>query len=255
MSKNSMIALVAGILFGVLAFMLLYEQTSEIEKKTTPVQILIASQYIPAGAFLRPDMVEKKSIPGSYVSPSAIKDPKEVEGLMTLVPISSGEQVLSNKFGMGDESLALTLNPGYRAYTLEVNEPSGVGNLLKPGNHVDILTKMDSDKRSIVSMVFQNIQIIAVGQSLNWKPSSGKGSSISSADSPGYNTVTLAITPEQAETLMDLDGHPLRLILRGPGDEEIVTVPYQTESEVLSKLGHITTQDKQGIQIIRAGTK
>ncbi len=255
-NRNSIIALVIGVLFGSLAFFLLYQQASEVEKKTTPVQILVATQYIPAGVFLKPDIVERKAIPDSYVSPSAIRDLKEVDGLMTLVPVSAGEQILSNKFGEGEATLALALNPGYRAYTLAIDETTGVGNLLKPGNHVDILTKLESEKRIVTSFVFQNIQILAVGQKLNWRHISQKSSDSKQSDGDsGYGTVTLAVTPEQAETLMYLEGRPLRLILRGPNDEEIVSIPSQSESEVLSKLGHFTPSAKRGIQIIHGASK
>ncbi|HJT25443.1 MAG TPA: Flp pilus assembly protein CpaB, partial [bacterium] len=190
------------------------------------------------------------------VSPSAIRDPKEVDGLMTMVPISAGEQILSNKFGTGEETLSLTLNPGYRAYTLAVDETTGVGNLIRPGNHVDILTKVESEKRSVTSFVFQNVQVLAVGQKINWKSNSTKDSSTNTpTDDTGYSTVTLAVRPEQAETLMYLEGRPLRLILRGPNDDEIVQVPSQSESEVLSKLGRFAPSAKHGIQIIHGVSK
>lgn len=255
-NRNSIIALTVGVLAGGFSFFILFQNASEIEKKTTPVQVLIATNYIPAGALLKPDMIEKKAIPDSYVSPSAIRDLKDVEGMMTLVPISAGEQILSNKFGESDASLALALNPGYRAYTLAVDETNGVGGLLKPGNHVDVLTRLESDKRSITSFVFQNIQVIAVGQKLGWKPSLSKTSSTATNDdNASYSTVTLAVTPEQAEILMYMEGHPLHLILRGPNDDEIVSVPSQTESDVLSKLGHFSPSTKHNIQIIRGSSK
>lgn len=255
-NRNTIIALAVGIIFGILAFYLLYQQASEIEKKTTPVQVLVASDYIPAGVFLKADMVQKKAIPEAYVSPSAIRDTREVDGLMTMAPISSGEQILSNKFGYGEPSLALKLNPGYRAYTLDVNETSGVGNLLHPGNYVDILTKIDSDKHSVTSFVFQNILILAVGQKLSSTNVSQKNKNLTGGENEsGYSNVTLAVTPEQAETLMYLEGRPLRLVLRGPNDEEIVSVPSQSEGEVLSRMGHFSATSKQGIQIIRGGSK
>ncbi len=255
-NRNSLIALVIGVLFGGLAFFILYQNAAELEKKTTPVEVLVAVDYIPAGVFLKPDMVQKKSVPDSYVSPSAIRDLKEVDGMMTMVPISAGEQILSNKFSEGEASLALALNPGYRAYTLAVDETNGIGGLLKPGNHVDILTRLESDKRSVTSFVFQNVSVIAVGQKLGWKPNLSKTSAPAPGDdNSGYSTVTLAVTPEQAETLMYMEGRPLRLILRGPNDDEIVSVPAQTESDVLSKLGHFTPTSKRGIQIIRGTSK
>lgn len=254
--RNSIIALTVGLLAAGLSFYILYQNASEIDQKATPVQVLVASDYIPAGAFLKPDMVEKKSIPDAYVSPSAIRDLKEVDGLMTMVPISAGEQILSNKFGIGEETLAFTLSPGYRAYTLAVDETNGVGGLIRPGNHVDILSKIDSDNRSMTTFVYQNVQVLAVGQKLDWKSNSSKNPSTDSPpDDSGYSTVTLAVTPEQAETLMYLEGRPLRLVLRGPNDDEIVSVPSQSESDVLSKLGRFVPSARHGIQIIRGGSK
>ncbi len=255
-NRNSAIALATGILAGGLAFYLLYQNASEVEKKATPVQVLVASDYIPAGVFLRADMVEKKSIPESYVSPSAIRDLKEVDGLMALVPISAGEQVLSNKFGVGEETLALALIPGYRAYTLAVDETNGVGSLLRPGNRVDILTRIESDKRSVTSFVFQDVQVLAVGQRLDWKSGNTPDASAATTDdTTGYSTVTLAVTPEEAETLMCLEGRPLRLVLRGPNDDAIASIPSQSESDMLSQLGHIVPSIRHGIQIIRGDSK
>ena len=256
MNRNSNISLAIGLIFGGLAFFLLYQNASEIEKKTTPVEVLVASDYIPAGVFLKSGMVGKKAIPESFVSPSAIRDLREVDGLTTLVSISAGEQILSNKFGSGEETLALTLNPGFRAYTLQVNETSGVGNLIRPGNHVDVLTKLDSGKQEVTSFVYQNLQVLAVGQKLTLSNRTQKNQDSTLDDNnTGYNTVTLAVTPEQAETLMYLEGHPLRLVLRGPEDDEIVSVGTQSESEVLSKLGHFVPAEHHHIEIIRGGSK
>lgn len=248
MNKRSVIAMTVGILSGLLAFYLLYSTASEIEKRSTPVQVLVATDYIPAGTTLNADMVAKKEVPESFVSPSAIRDLKEVQGLVPLVPISAGEQVLSNKFGMGEETLSLTLNPGYRAFTLSVSETTGVGNLLRPGNHVDVLARVEGDKRSISSFALQDIKVIAVGQNL-------AGRSQKSGPSEGYSTVTLAVTPEEAEILFFLENHPLRLVLRGPNDDELISVPPQSDTEVVSKLGQISRPSrKPGVQVIRGNS-
>jgi pilus assembly protein CpaB len=253
-NRNSLAALLAGLLVGGAAFYLLYQKASEMNKKTTPVGILVASHYIPGGSFLKKEMVDKKQIPEAYVSPSAIRDIQEVEGLLTLVPISAGEQIQSNKFGMGEETLSLSLSPGFRAYTLAVNETSGVGNLIRPGNRVDIVGKITSGGRSLTSFVYQNLQVLAVGQKLNFLRRAGGNSPVNEGgenNDAGYTTVTLAVTPEQAETLMYLEGNSLRLLLRAPGDEEILSIPPQSEGEILSRLGRVYQKPKsQSIQII-----
>lgn len=255
--RNTIIALSVGFLFGTLAFYLLYEKASEMEQKTTPVEILVASDYIPPGSILKARMVGKKAVPETFVSPGAIHDLQEVGGLMTLVPISAGEPILSNNFGTAEASLSAALNRGYRAYTLEVNETSGVGNLIRPGNHVDILTRMETDKKVITSFVYQNVQVLAVGQKMIGarRLDRPQETADSQGGDPDYGTVTLAVIPEQAETLMFLEGHPLRLILRGSGDEEIVSIPSQSEAEVLSKLGRFVPKAGHNIQIIRGNSK
>ena len=256
-NRNSLIALVVGILSGGLAFYLLYQKAAEMERRTTPVPIWVASRYIPARSFLRPDMVEKKSVPEAFISPSAIHDLKDVDGLTTLVPISAGEQILSNKFGQSDETLAGVLVPGFRAYTLGVNETTGVGHLLRPGDHVDLLVKIGArDKQQITAIAFQNLQVLAVGRMTGENKNREKDSSGTLRDegegSGTYNHVTLAVTPTQAETLMFLEGsNALRLILRAPGDEEVVSVPQQTESQVLSEIGHFSKSASKKLEVIR----
>ncbi len=256
--RNSLIALSAGILFGTLAFVLLYQKASEVEKKTTPIQVLVASGYIPIGSILKPDLVKKTDIPENYVSPSAIRDIREVEGFISLVPISAGEQILSNKFGTSEESLALDLNPGYRAYTLPVNETNGVGNLIRPGNHVDVLTKVSSQNRELTSFVFQDLKVLAVGQRMTSPSQSKKNQeerSSAGEDSDSYGTVTLEVTPEQAETLMFLEGQNLRLVLRSPSDDEILNLPPQSGLEIIEKLGHFSVKTSRSIEIIRGNSK
>jgi pilus assembly protein CpaB len=239
MNKHtSTIALIIGLSAGCICFFLLFQKASEIDKKTTPVEVLVAARYIPPGSILTSDMILKKNIPESYVSPSAVQNINEVSNLLTLVPISNGEQILSNKFGSSGNSLAFNLNNGLRAYTLEVNETSGVGDLIHPGNHVDVIAKITSNKSQITTFVLQDIEVLATGQKL--AQSEQKSSDISEA----YETVTLALTPDQAETLMYIDGQPIRLLLRAPNDDEIVSISAKSDSEVISRIGHFIPNNK-----------
>jgi Flp pilus assembly protein CpaB len=125
---------------------------------------------------------------------------------------------------------------------------------------VDIITKTESDKKDVASFVFQNVQIIAVGQKLDWgkQPRSNQGANTSQGNdlNNGYSTVTLAVTPEQSEILMFLEGRPLRLVLRAPNDNEIISISPQSESEVMSKLGHFSSKTQaRNIEIIHGNAK
>jgi len=254
MNKKILVPLGSGVFLGLIAFGLLFQKAAELEKKTTLVPILVSKTYIYPGQFLTADLVESKSIPGEYVSPSAIKDLKEVEGEVALTPLSAGEQILSNKFGLPDGSLAWSLKPGQRAFTLEVNEASGVGNMIRPGNHVDVLSKINSANRTVTSFIYQDIPVLATGQKVS-KPATKETSGTAGNDLNTYSTVTLAVTAEQAETLMYLEGQNLKLVLRAENDDEIAELPPMSDTEALSKIGHFHSKQSHSIEVIQGESR
>ncbi len=252
MNRKILIPMGTGLLLGLLAFVLLFHKAAELEKKSTLLPVLFAKSYIPSGQFLSPELVEVKSIPGEFVSPGAISDIKDVQGETALAPLSTGEQILSNKFAPPDESLAWTLRSGQRAYTLEVNEATGVGNMIRPNNHVDILAKINSGNRVVSSFVFQDLTVLATGQ----KTEKPKEISNNQPSEPNpYNTVTLAVTAEQAEMLMYLEGQNIKLVLRANNDHEAVELPPISDSEALAKIGHFHASKERSIQVIQGESR
>jgi pilus assembly protein CpaB len=230
-------ALAAGIGFGVLAFVLLYQKASEIEKRSTPVPVLVAVRYIPPGSVIKPDWVEKQKIPEAFVSPSALADLRSLEGLVSLAPISSGEQILGNKFGKPGENLSWALDPGFRAFTLAVDDTTGVGGLLSPGDRVDLLYKGSAGGKDATTFLYQNLRVLAVG-TRTMAPDA-------LSSSGGYTHVTLSVTPSQAEELFFLEGRSaLRLVLRGRGDDGKITLPVADEGTVYRSIRGGGLQDE-----------
>jgi pilus assembly protein CpaB len=236
MTRPSVWALSAGLIFAAIAFYLLYQKASEIERRSTPVEILVAKRYLPAQTPLNPSMVEKKLVPEDYVSPSAITDLKQVEGLVALAPLSAGEQIQSNKFGRSGESLGGFLEPGSRAYTLPVEEAAGVGGLLNPGDRVDLLVKGAWGAREATAFLYQNLRVLAVGGRSSAGPRT-PGEDSSGPESGAYSHVTLAVSPEQAEILFFLEGRSsLHLTLRAAGDDERIRLPPEDGSDLMRRL-------------------
>jgi pilus assembly protein CpaB len=226
--RPSLWALTVGFSVGALAFVLLFQKASEIEKRSTPVPVLVATRYIPPGSSPQVDWVEKKMVPEAFISPSALSDLRSLEGLVSLAPISAGEQILGNKFGKPGEDLSWALDPGFRAFTLGVDETSGVGGLLAPGDRVDILFKGAVSARETTSFLYQNLRVLAVG-TRTMAPGSSPGA--------GYSHVTLSVSPQQAEELFFLEGRcHLRLVLRGRGDRENISLPSTDGSALYQRL-------------------
>jgi len=121
--------------------------------------------------------------------------------------------------------------PGKRALTISIDSLAAVGGLVNPGDFVDIIAKLEIPeelgegtdqkkvkKNPVTSVLFQNIQVLAVGT--NFKPL---------ANSPAYElqqkakqlTVTLAVTPEEAGLLsFSQSNGTLQLALRAPAEQE-----------------------------------
>ena len=96
--------------------------------------------------------------------------------------------------------LAAVLAPGMRATTVGVDAISGAAGLIWPGDKVDVLltqTMDDADvpvgQRIAASLVLQNVRVIATGQQLV------QGATSADKAQPPATTVTLEVTPEQAE--------------------------------------------------------
>jgi len=234
-SRKTLWALAAGLAFVGLSFILLYQKASEIERRSTPQDVLVAAKFIPPHTHLKPGLVVHKSIPEAFVNPGTLTDLRQVDGLVSLVPLSAGEQIQANKFGRSGETLSWALEPGFRAFTLPVDESTGVGGLLHPGDRVDLLVKGTLGGRETAGFLYQNLGVLAVGG----QTASPDGPS--SDDSRGlggsYNHVTLSVSPDQAETLFFLESRAvLSLVLRGEGDDAEVRFPALGETELYQKL-------------------
>ncbi|MEW5894864.1 MAG: Flp pilus assembly protein CpaB [Candidatus Omnitrophota bacterium] len=120
-------------------------------------------------------------------------------------------------------SLALRTPGGRRAYTVMIDSLSAVGGMVNPGDFVDIIAHMNladfvkGGTEKVSSVVFQNIQILAVGVNLQ-------------APNDGYErqqqaralTLTFALTPEEASLMSFLQQHgQMQLLLRAPDETEV----------------------------------
>jgi len=116
-------------------------------------------------------------------------------------------------------SLALRTPAGKRAYTIRIDSLSAVGGLVNPGDYVDFIAQMNvpdpltarTDK--VTSVVFQNVQILAVGTNLQSPGGYEKQQQARSLD------ITLALSPEEAGlmTFVQTNGK-LQMVLRAPSE-------------------------------------
>jgi len=270
------VALFLGLLSAVLVFVYLSgsggggeETASSGETKS----VVVASQDITAGTRITEEMVRVKNVSADAVVPNALTTTEMAVGSVARFPITADEQILENRLAASGievakgEKLPLTyiVPEGMRAVGVNTKQVISAGGLVVPGDYVDIIfvaaVKTDLspplDISHISQTVLQNIEVLAVQQTIEEVvpedttsdgATDGQVSServaLNRADpEPEAVTVTLAVTPDQAEILAmadviaqasDSDTCDIRLSLRQFGDSEQASVATMTDFELVS---------------------
>jgi pilus assembly protein CpaB len=133
----------------------------------------------------------------------AIASVNSAVGRVALHDIGPGDEItLSNTTDApADIGLAPLIPRGFRATAVKVSDEIAVGNLIRPGDHVDVVFVSKSQQRrsegtlyprSEAKVLLQNVTVLAVGANLIGERSSGEAA---------YRHVTLAVRPRDAALL------------------------------------------------------
>ena len=153
-----------------------YGETLDAEKVFV---ILWPEHAVPEGAFVedRDELIVEGAAPR----------------LMTRA-VDEGEIILATKVTEpgGEVGITSMLQPGMRAFSINVNAQTGVSGFLRPGDMVDVFWTGDLEGREVTRLVQPNVQIIAVDQS----------SDMDVARTAIANTVSVMAHPDEAAGLM-----------------------------------------------------
>ena len=229
MKKIKIIALVAALVlaFCVYKYMGILSQPAELPR----TNVVVCAVDVPANTTITAEMVKTEAIITESVLPNAVTDVSEVVGMVMNSDMVAGEQVISNRLvrlGASDatsDSLAYVVQPGMRAVTINVSTSSGLANMLRPGNRVDVVAyysyaeeapnagSAESEQIQAAKLLMQNVQVLAVDTNIR----------NGAVDVDGYGTVTLELDPAQAVEISFTEQYcALRLILRSSVDDAVV---------------------------------
>ncbi len=155
-----------------------------------------------------------------------IKKQQQIQQMKQQVVVSSGTQQEENKSVIQMNSFAIRTPPDKRAFTVMIDSLSAIGGLINPGDFVDIIGQLEmpkeegtKEKEKITTVLFQNIQILAVGT--NFKPLENEMPTYEAQQAARTLTVTLALTPQEASLLAFAQANgKLQLSLRSPTDQD-----------------------------------
>jgi pilus assembly protein CpaB len=186
-----------------------------VKKITVPLQatrqVVVAEAEITPGTSLSGRLLRVATWPVDIVPSKAVAGLKELEGRVASTFIAKGEPILLTKLAPEGSAAGLggLLAPDHLAVTVKTDEVSGVAGFVSPGDRIDVLVEMPSSgagNEPYSKLILQNLKVLSKGQitdqSTDRKPQV-------------VQTVTLEVTPEQAEILnLATNQGKIRLALR-----------------------------------------
>ncbi|MDA1070336.1 MAG: Flp pilus assembly protein CpaB [Proteobacteria bacterium] len=216
------------------------------------VEVLVAATDLPIGKIIRSEDLRWQSWPEDSIGPDYVvrgmaaesadggeegearASIDDIEGAAVRVEIIAGEPILAYKLFHRGESgfLSGVLAPGMRAITISVNPETGSAGFVLPGDHVDLVVVFDvldndqitgdTTSRTISETILENVRVLATDQSVAARTKPGEGGEGDETLADLAETVTLEVTPNQAQAVAVADAlGSIRLILRSAIEGEL----------------------------------
>ena len=199
--------------FGAVAWINLHHAsplpTADVAAPNNKVSPLVAARPLRAGTLLKPEdlIAEQRSAkdvpPGARLDTEAVRS--ELLGSLVRRNLAKGEILLSaDALNPGDRGfLAAVLGSGMRAVTVGVDAVSGLAGLVWPGDRVDLILTQSQDgsdvppaRRVSGETVLHDVRVLAIDRQLI------QGATSESPESQAVRTVTLEVTPSDAERVV-----------------------------------------------------
>jgi pilus assembly protein CpaB len=172
------------------------------------INLFAAARGLPAGTLMKESDFTQRAVPSAEVPQGALTDSPEtragLSGALLRRYLDAGSVLMTGDVLQPRDRgfLAAVLAPGSRAISVGVDAITGNGGLIWPGDRVDvILTQEMGEKearlshRFVAEMVLSDVRVVAVDQSII----QGAISTLDNATGRLARTVTLEVTPQQAE--------------------------------------------------------
>jgi pilus assembly protein CpaB len=228
MKGKSLVLLALAILCG-LAAMYGTSRMLTKERSKAPsdmVDVLVAARGLKVEEVLTPELVKVVPMSRATLPPGTFTAFKDVEDRWVRIEMLQDDPILDHKLAPKGSPAGLVskIPQGKRAYTIEVNEQTGVSGFILPDHRVDVVQVNPSGSNTgTAETILEDVQVLASGQVFT-RP---EDRSIQA------RTMTFAVTPEQVNTLVAARARgALTLSLRGLNDHTLAKPKQKPEPAV-----------------------
>jgi len=263
--KQRLIILIVGVVLGLIAILMVSSYIKDMERNSrkeaaktleklrqNQAVVLVASKDIPVNTSIQGSMLETAIVPREYVQPQVATSLDRVSGMITVAPISRGEQISLTKLSSSGQVKRRDLSSltpfGKRAVSVIAENINEVSSLIKPGDNIDLIAVLslptgEEGKKvtqQTIIPAFQNVLILAVGKETE------AGASVPKGEKEKVNQITVALGPTEANIMTFLqDQGKIRISLRSAQDSQVETAQPVTWESVLQYLPSLKPKEEQ----------
>jgi len=216
-------------------------------------RVVVAAQMLPAGEVIRASALREVAVPsapdGSYAQAALLV------GDVPRVNIPEGTVIASSLLS---NPIAMQLRPGERALAVPVDEISGVGNRVQPGDYVDVVLTLKVPDPTPTAMGKEHAQSRLLASRLRVlaygvrdlpradEPSAKSAAASNPSEQQPPKMAVLAVPLDAIDPLvLGAQSGKLSLALRHPGDEGMPSdLLFPLPATVLSPRGDLSAEQR-----------
>lgn len=189
----------------------------QLESRYGTLQVVVFATDVPAGTIISKDDLGYLTMPAAGLRGQAVETSsyRDIIGRKILAAHRKGEVLFWSDVEGGNPlevGISADIKKNMRAVSVNCSGAASVSGMVKPNDHVDVIGTFDfegkSGKRDFVTCtMLQNVLVLATGTE------TAKGNNQVAGLTRNYSTVTLEVTPREAEMLAFAEQLKGRIIL------------------------------------------
>lgn len=255
MKKTAQKLILISFVLALIAAVTVFSYLNSLKKPETVIEktaILVAAKTIPARTLIDKDMIMEIKVTKDSIFDNYINDSSRIIGKYTKTTIFQNEGFNTDKLlDTNENELSLKISSNHRAMSISVTGDTGVSDLLKPGDYVDIVlftaNIMDGENEVIPSearIILQNIELLAVNKQISREDAAADGTSKTEEVATNF-LVTLSLPISDLEKLVLAESvGSIKLALRPFKDESTVTTTGTTMEDLSAESGAVSAEGK-----------
>ena len=207
-------------------------------------QVWVANQEIPMKTKITPEMLEEKRVREDLMAKGAVTNENEVIGKYALYSLVEGEQVVESKVADVEKTyFSYNIPKNQRAITVEVDQVSGVADLVRPGDYVDVLVFFEEHETTsggtkknypdVSKDMLQKVMVLSVDENFEFG-SEPPATEVKASERK--RRITLSVNAWDAEkVVLAQEKGSVHLALRNPEDNDVQETNGAIQEDIVNR--------------------